>query len=242
MQNKANHQSISALLLIGIILTILDFVFNPGLLFLFGFGVFFIIVGSKKKTSTFGKLSFWFGIILIIIMILSMFIVKLFLFGLLIFSCVYLYKTLKKPRRMEPTFHSTTYYSSDSFIQKRSRFQNKWFGNQHTPTDVYEWEDINIQTGFGDAVIDLSNTVLPKGVSVISIRGFVGNIQILVPYEEEVSFHHSALTGSVKMLDGKEVSLFNEVIHFQTENFDLAESKIKIITSLISGKVEVKRV
>ena len=64
-------------------------------------------------------------------------------------------------------------------VTSKPLFQNKLFGGQKTPDHEYEWNDINIQTGFGDAVIDLSYTVLPKGESVIFIRNVMGKVTVL---------------------------------------------------------------
>ena len=78
---------------------------------------------------------------------------------------------------------------------------------QKTPDHVYEWNDVNIQGGMGDTVIDLSYTVLPKGETVIFIRNIFGKVKILIPYDVEVSVNHSVLYGSAKILDFYESSL-----------------------------------
>ncbi|MBC8845073.1 hypothetical protein IAI16_34355, partial [Escherichia coli] len=55
----------------------------------------------------------------------------------------------------------------DSKIDRTDKFiRNQWFGNQRILDVVYEWDDINIQTGIGDTILDLGNTVLPTGESV----------------------------------------------------------------------------
>ena len=36
--------------------------------------------------------------------------------------------------------------------------------NKGRPMHAYEWNDINIQNGIGNTVIDLSQTILPKGM------------------------------------------------------------------------------
>ena len=75
---------------------------------------------------------------------------------------------------------------------------------------------MNIQAGIGDTVIDLSYTVLPKGETVIFIRNMMGKVTIMIPYDVEVSVHHSVFFGSVKILDFKESSLKNRLIKVET--------------------------
>ena len=61
-------------------------------------------------------------------------------------------------------------------MKEQPLFQNRHFGQQKTPDHDYEWNDMNIQVGIGDAVIDLSYTVLPKDETVIFIRNVMGKV------------------------------------------------------------------
>ena len=89
---------------------------------------------------------------------------------------------------------------SETDVKEQPLFQNRLFGGQQTPDHVYEWNDVNIQAGIGDTVIDLSYTVLPKGETVIFIRNVMGKVTIMVPYDVEVSVHHSVFFGSARIL------------------------------------------
>lgn len=91
-------------------------------------------------------------------------------------------------------------------------------------------------------LLDLSNTVLPNDTAVISIRHVIGNIEIYVPYEVEVSIHHSSVFGKAHILGKHHLKLMNKSIHYQTANYDTAYPRVKIITSLFSGDIEVKRI
>lgn len=121
-------------------------------------------------------------------------------------------------------------------------FDHKLFDDQLTEDVAYQWKDINIHGAFGDRIIDLSNTVLPNDTAVISIRHVIGNIEIYVPYEVEVSIHHSSVFGKAHILGKHHLKLMNKSIHYQTANYDTAYPRVKIITSLFSGDIEVKRI
>lgn len=115
------------------------------------------------------------------------------------------------------------------------------FGDQSTTEHAYYWQDINIHGAFGDRVIDLSNTVLPEDTAVISIRHLIGNIEIHVPYEVGVSIHHSSIFGRAHIL-GEHRNLMNQSLSYQTEGYTATYPRVKIITSLLSGDIEVKRI
>ena len=240
---KIDKNNIQWVIVIGIILVILDFgVFNPGLLFLLCLSGGFIYFGKKRKPGQIGRILFWTGIFFLIMAIINSFIFKFFLFAMLIYA-VYQFFFSKRPEKLiEPIIHEPPARSGEKIVRKTPLFHNRLFGKQSTPEYIYEWNDINIQTGIGDLVIDLSNTVLPDGVSVIVIQAIVGNIQVRVPYEQEVSVHSTFISGSLRFFSESEPRIINKSIYMETENFDLADKKIKIITSLMAGSVEVKRV
>jgi len=127
-------------------------------------------------------------------------------------------------------------------IKEQPLLKNRFFGGQKTPDHVYEWNDVNIQGGIGDTVIDLSYTVLPKGETTIFIRNVIGKITILIPYDVEVSVNHSVIYGSAKILDFYEASFMNRQVKVETANYEQTDQKVKILTSMLIGDIEVKRV
>lgn len=233
----------SWLILIFILFILIDFtVINPGLLFLLFFAVSFIYFG-KKNNKLFGRLFFWLGILFLIITIFSSVTFKIAIFALLIYAIVQYFQAKEETKIIEPTLvKEKQTISGEVLIKKQAFLKNLFFGNQKTPISVYEWNDTHIQTGIGNCEIDLSNTVMPDEVAVISIQGIVGNITIYVPYEVDVQISHSAVTGRLKIFHHEIPKVFNESVTYQTENFDQSLHKIKILTSIISGNVEVKRI
>jgi lia operon protein LiaF len=131
---------------------------------------------------------------------------------------------------------------NETVVKEQPLLQNRFFGGQKTPDHAYEWNDVNIQGGMGDTVIDLSYTVLPKGETVIFIRNIFGKVKILIPYDVEVSVNHSVLYGSAKILDFYESSYMNRQMKVETSQYEQTEQKVKIFTSMMIGDIEVKRV
>jgi lia operon protein LiaF len=244
MFGKLKKNFISWALFIGMILFLAEILFfHGGAIFFLMIAMGCIYIGRKRMPRTSGTALFWFGLISLIILIFNMATFRFLLFVFLLYIIVQFVQSKQNPSYIKPNIEEIEHISFDeSIVSRKPLLKNVWFGSQKTPEHAYEWNDVNIQAGVGDTIIDLSYTVLPKGESVIVIRNFIGNIQVLVPYEIEVSVHHSVLAGAVSIFQRSEMRVFNETMHFQTAGYKDASQKIKIVTSMIAGKLEVKRI
>jgi len=243
---KLKSDYLSWIVLLGAFFVLLDvFFFNRGLIFSLIVAIGMVYLGRKKMPKKTGKFLFWAGLFLLFVNVINMIAVKFFLMALLCFL-IYQYANRKKlqytiiPIINEPNADAGLH--SETIMKEQPLFQNRLFGHQQTPDHVYEWDDVNIQCGVGDSLIDLSNTVLPKGESIIFIRNIMGKVIVQIPYDVEVSIHHSVLFGSARILDFYETSLINRIINVETANYEQTDQKVKILTSMMVGDIEVKRV
>ncbi|MCT8136901.1 cell wall-active antibiotics response protein [Anaerobacillus sp. CMMVII] len=242
MDNHTKTDYISWTILIGLLLLVVEITFfNKGLVFSIIFAGFLLYFGGKRLYSSIGKLIFGLGCLVLFFTATDMIVFKFFIFAVIAYVLIYFYKSKNRPLLIQPVVKETDDRGT-KLIKSEQMFKNVFYGRQKTPEEIYEWHDVNIQTGIGDTRIDLSNTVLPKGESVISIRNFIGNIQILVPYDIEVSVSHSVLTGTTVIFDEANDRLFNQSLVYRTDHYDLAIRKIKIMTSMGIGRLEVKRI
>ncbi|HLO10725.1 MAG TPA: cell wall-active antibiotics response protein LiaF [Pseudoneobacillus sp.] len=244
MFKNMNSDYISWILLIGVAILLLEVAFiHDGLIFSLFISIAMVYLGRKSLQKKLGKLLFWGGIVSITVTIFNMMTFRFLLIAILIHFIIKFAQSKRAPNVMSPVVKEPTEHpQAEQIVSRKPLFHNALFGHQRTPDQVYEWNDINIQTGVGDTIIDLSYTVLPKGETVIFIRNFIGNIQIFVPYDYEVSMHHSVLIGKTNVFDFHEPKMFNQVFHLQTPEYENAERKIKIITSVFLGDIEVKRI
>ncbi|MCD7033643.1 cell wall-active antibiotics response protein LiaF [Metabacillus sp. GX 13764] len=242
MRGKSRTDTINMLLIIGAALLVFEFLFdNHGKIIFLGVTALCIYAGRKKLHSGVGKLLFWFGIIFFFITLLQTLAIKFLLFAFLIYF-LYLYsKSKKHPVVLKPELIPSSGNKED-VIQKKPFLFNRFFGSSRTPDKAYEWDDINIQTGFGDTVIDLSNSVFPKGEAVILVHKAIGNTQILIPYGMEVNVSYSALYGSLYLFEHCDHKAFNQNLSYQTPQYEETVEKIKIVVSVFAGDLEVKRI
>jgi lia operon protein LiaF len=239
-QQKTDHAAWLAMIAIILFLAEL-LLFQHGSVFFLLFAIGCMYIGRKRMPKLSGIVLFWFGLISIVISLSNMVTFRVSLFFILVYIIWQYMQSKKAPVQIQPIMIERK-HGQASLLERKPRWQNSFFSSQETPERVYEWEDINIQGGISDVVIDLSYTVLPRGEAVIVIRHLIGNVQILVPYEVEVRLHHSVIYGSAIVFERKEANLWNETVCFQTKGYEEAEQKVKIITSMIIGTIEVKHV
>ncbi|MDV6379099.1 cell wall-active antibiotics response protein LiaF [Sporosarcina sp. GW1-11] len=218
-----------ALLMIAFIESI---VFSNGnvIFLLLGWG--FLDYGYRKRE----KWTVISGAVLVVIALLTLWSVRLLVLAIILYILVKLWKgtpasevfgDLQKPRAR----------------RSQGLWRNRLFSIQSTPFSSYEWEDVHIQGFFGDVYVDVTDTVLPKGASFISIRQIFGKIIIELPYDIPVRIHYATLYGGANLLAKGSQQLFNETVQehdgYETKQPNDPELIITIFTWI--GDVEVRR-
>ncbi|MDX8367234.1 cell wall-active antibiotics response protein LiaF [Cytobacillus sp. Hm23] len=244
MFNKITTEQLSWIVVIIIAMLLLEVsFFNSGVIFSLIVSISLIYIGRKRMPKASGKILFWFGLLFTLLSVTGMMTFKLLLLVIIIFLINSFVQSKKEPSTIKPTIKEPEMIASEETLITRSPLmKNILIGQQQTPSHVYEWNDVNIQAGIGNTVIDLSYTVLPKGETIIFIRNFIGNIEVLIPYDLEVSIRHSVFIGSSTVFEVHDANMFNQVFSLQTPQYDNVDQKIKIVTSMIVGNIEVKRV
>ncbi|WP_339252291.1 cell wall-active antibiotics response protein LiaF [Sporosarcina sp. FSL W8-0480] len=207
------------------------FLSNGNFIFLL-LGAGFIYYGFKKRS----KWMTFLGIFFIIMALMTLWSLRMLLFTAFVYVLYHLWKGVPAEQIMRPLkeFKQAT---------PNGIWKNKWFSTQTSPFSSYEWEDIQIQGFFGDIHVDVTDTVLPKGTSFISIRQGFGRIKIDLPYEIPVRIHYNTLFGEARILDLSPKRMLNETLHFKDgyegEIGDRAELIISLATWI--GDIEVVR-
>ncbi|MDN3956145.1 cell wall-active antibiotics response protein LiaF [Sporolactobacillus laevolacticus] len=243
MFEQLKNDKYSWLIIVCLFLIVLQTMFDGwGFLFpgiLFGAMLYY---GRNNKHTRKGKILFWIGLIGLGFTILNLLVFKLIIIALFICFLIDFIQRKRHPKRVMPDFEDPSMNKADNVTLLSSLLKNKWFGHQETPNQDYEWQDINIQTGAGDTIIDLSHTILPKKESIIFIRHLAGRVRILVPYGVEVSLHYSVVLGQIDFFDHHESQLIHESRALQTSDYAQSEQKVKIMISALFGSLEVRRV
>jgi lia operon protein LiaF len=192
----------------------------------------------KQKDRKKGNIFLIIGIFFFVMCMLGSYAFQFILVAAVAYVGYELYTSKEKPKKMELFIEP----SSDQKLEKVEPFvSNMLVGHIRMIDNVYELQDINIHYGIGDIHIDLSLTVLPEGETVILLRGIIGDIRIYVPYDSDVSIQNAVLIGKLNVLGHQEQG-FNHSYTLRTENYHQATRKIKIVSSLLIGDIEVRNI
>ncbi len=202
-------------------------------------GCFIIYYWKSQKFRDSKKMYLIIGVSLVFIPLISTAVFKIFIISAAIYALIQYSKTKNQPKKI---IVDTIQPNPQTKIKKKIPFiKNMLSGNRRVVNEIFEWDDINIQCGFGNTIIDLGMTMLPPGESVVLIRGLVGNIQLIVPIDASVTINHSAISGKLNIFNQEEELLNSNVIYYTDGDDETASRRIKIVTSVVFGDVEVRR-
>ncbi|WP_347862098.1 cell wall-active antibiotics response protein LiaF [Salimicrobium sp. PL1-032A] len=234
MLNKMGTDTINKLLLVLVVVLAAEiFLFDGDNLFSLLFSGLLVYFGHRSYNRKAGKVMFWIGLVFLIMTIMSMAVVRFLLF---LFLVLLIYNYTQSGKRSD----SPSFPEGPVLTPEEPVLSSKLWGDDSTPSS-YAWNDINIHGGIGDKTIDLSRTVLPDK-ALISIRHLIGNITIYVPYDTEIAIDHSSVIGRATIFDFEKKELWNQNIHYRTEHYGIASPGVRIVTSVFSGDIEVKRI
>ncbi|MFT8364120.1 MAG: cell wall-active antibiotics response protein LiaF [Sporolactobacillus sp.] len=241
MSPSFNNDRYSWLWIAGLFaLVVQSFLGGWGFLFPAALFAMLLYYGKKNLALKRGKLCLFLGAVGLAIILLNTFVFKLAILLLFLLFIYDFIQSKRYPSLIQPDFH--TGEAHETVQRQHPLLKNKLFGPAETPSHDYKWQDINIQNGAGDLLIDLSHTILPPRDAVIVIRHLAGRIRILVPYGVAVSVRYSVFLGALDFLGNEEKRLVNTTIAFQSDHYEDAPQRVSILVSALSGNLEVRRV
>ncbi|QBK25749.1 cell wall-active antibiotics response protein LiaF [Ureibacillus thermophilus] len=227
MNNFTTKQLTTGILIMLLIFFVELTFFNNG-------GAFFLILGAFFLYRSFSKgkkIYFWIGALFFFIALLTIWSLRLFIVCILIYI---LYKNATNQ-------HKETAIQGEHFEQGMIQKNDLLLPSSMPPMEHYKWQDILIQNFLGDYTIDATETILPSGTSVITIRQGIGKVTIILPYEIPFKLQYSTLIGEAKLLDYPPKRLWNERITFEDGNPVNSKRKLVIHVATWLGDVEVIR-
>lgn len=143
--------------------------------------------------------------------------------------------------------HSTESYGGHKrFEDTRHRketiaphFKSSLLGDLNLMSHRFELEDMNIWHGIGDVKIDLSKAMIREGETVLIINGWIGDIDIYIPYDLDVSVNATVTIGDLDVLGYKQGGI-NRNISIATKDYKESDRRVKIVLSLFVGDIDVR--
>ncbi|MFC7395419.1 cell wall-active antibiotics response protein LiaF [Scopulibacillus cellulosilyticus] len=124
-------------------------------------------------------------------------------------------------------------------IEKTPEFRGSLIGDLRLINHRYELKDMNLSYGIGDNKIDLSKAIIHEGENTIVISGLIGDVDIYIPYDLDVSIAASVTIGNLEVL-GYKMGGLNRQINLETKGYKNATRKVKISISNFIGDIDVR--
>jgi|GEM_PF-588481 len=242
-------EALGIIIIIFAIGACLDIILGHFNLFSILFSIILILMGQrqrKKGKALSGNMYLTIGIIFLIGAFLISLAFYFVLAAIAIYYGYHLFSSTADPEKINveiapDVFDDPSTFEKKAFVKVEPFFKNMFVGKLRNIEAAYELDDINIQYGLGDIHIDLTYIMIPEGETVILIRGLAGNVILYIPYDVELSLHVSILAGKTNIFDEKK-NIFNLTQKYQTADYQSATRKVKIITSVVVGDIEVRNV
>ncbi len=199
---------------------------------------YFLHKRSKRFASV---LLFSIGSFVLFFSILSSAAFQLIVIAMLIYLGYHLLRKFSKPVKVDLELRESSDHEQKELSQLEPFIKGNLFGKNEWGADVYSLEDVNIQFIVGEYHIDLSYAFIPEAETVILIRGMIGNVVLFVPYDVELTVQTSSIFGKINIL-GNQESGINKTFKFQTKDYMNSRRKVKVITSVIVGDIEVRNI
>lgn len=102
----------------------------------------------------------------------------------------------------------------------------------------WELTNMDIWHGIGEVKIDLSHANIPDQKSTILINGWIGDVDIYIPYDLEVAIIARVSVGEIDIFGNKEGGL-NRSTTIETTGYRTAVKRVEIVINLFVGDIDV---
>lgn len=102
-------------------------------------------------------------------------------------------------------------------------------------------EPLELSNSVGDYFIDFSKAFIPEKETPIIVRGWIGDVKMIIPEDIPVKIHSKISVGDIRIFEQKTDSL-NRTLEFKTIGYDEATRKLNIIVDLKIGSIRIDKV
>ena len=106
---------------------------------------------------------------------------------------------------------------------------------------VWRVKDEELWVGIGEVELDMMNAEIPPGETHIHVWGFIGDVELFIPQDVGVSLSASAFVVDARVLGRKREGVLTPV-NIKSENYEMAERKVRLETTHFVGEVKVKQI
>ncbi|MCA1039406.1 cell wall-active antibiotics response protein LiaF [Bacillus infantis] len=102
-------------------------------------------------------------------------------------------------------------------------------------------EPMDLYNTVGDYFIDFSKAYIPQRETPISVKGWVGDVKMIIPEDVPIMVHSHINIGDIRIFDMKSEDL-NRKLYFKSPGYDDAARKLNITIQLKVGSIRIDHV
>lgn len=197
-------------------------------------------IGFLFRRNNYRRLGFFFFVLALFDLVSSLLDLHFINLLFILFICYFIYRYLQKRGKWSKIFSK----SRESFMGKAVHitappFRNFLIGDLHLINQQFELTDLNLSFGIGDIKIDLTKAIIPEGETTLVVSGLLGDVDLYIPYDLDISVSTTIITGNIEVLGQKKAGV-NCQIALETAGYKEATRKVKISVSLLAGDLDVR--
>ncbi|ASF38720.1 hypothetical protein CEH05_06185 [Halobacillus halophilus] len=134
---------------------------------------------------------------------------------------------------------------ADSYHQPslgKKRKSTKMLIGDHSYNDEnWKVEPMDLWNGIGDYKFDFTRAFIPDGDTPIIVRGWIGDVKMIIPNNVPFRVEARIKTGDIKVA-GQTADGFRREIVYETEDYQLADRRLSLWIDFNVGSIKVERV
>lgn len=102
-------------------------------------------------------------------------------------------------------------------------------------------ENESFQMFISDVALDLTKADIPDGETRLRFSAFVSDVELFLPEDVGIAVNASGFVNEMKLDEHKEESFLGP-IRYQTEDYKLAQRRVRIDTSAFINEIKIRRI
>ena len=102
-------------------------------------------------------------------------------------------------------------------------------------------ENMKLYNAIGDYYFDFSKAFIPEGETPIDIKGWIGDVKMIIPENVPVEITLKVQVGDVKLFDQKSADIRSELF-YRSPGYIEASKKIKLTIDVKIGSIRITRI
>ncbi|MCA1061958.1 cell wall-active antibiotics response protein LiaF [Rossellomorea sp. AcN35-11] len=132
--------------------------------------------------------------------------------------------------------------SEEKTLQTKNKINRGFIvGDIHFSEPNWPLENMKLYNAIGDYYFDFSKAYIPEGETPIDIKGWIGDVKMIIPENVPVDITLRVQVGDVKLFDQKSEDIRSD-LYYRSPEYEQASRKIKLSIDVKIGSIRINRV